>query len=148
MTYIASLDMGTLLSAIGLCLTAATWLVDHFYIRRKRLYYHAQLNTYVRVTPPDARHLDLRIQHEGEEIGDASLVLLRVENGGSLDVGAGDINSPITFRFAGRKPLGVAITESEPAALKDMILKQEDKMLRGRGPEINDDDSVVLPGCL
>src|SRR5262245_62744530 len=99
-----NIDPAALLTACTLVATIAGWLIDRYWTRRKRIIYRVQLNTPIGMTPRDARSIvELQLQRAGGIVSNASLTLLRIRNGGSLDIKAADVEQPLTFTFEGRE---------------------------------------------
>jgi ABC-type phosphate transport system substrate-binding protein len=129
MSYLASQPIDTLtdpqniLTVVGILMSAGFVVFDWFWRSRKVLAYRVQLDTPISVIPEDARDLDiqLRLERSGTEISDASLVLLRVTNGGSQHIVEADISEPLSFLFPGRDVIGVEIPETEPSAIRNML---------------------------
>jgi len=122
-----NIDPAALLTACTLVATIAGWLIDRYWTRRKRIIYRVQLNTPIGMTPRDARSIvELQLQRAGGIVSNASLTLLRIRNGGSLDIKAADVEQPLTFTFEGREVIGVEIPQAEasPRALREMLLRE------------------------
>jgi phosphate transport system substrate-binding protein len=132
-----NIDLPTLLTAGGLVVTVVGWLIGRYWTRRK-LTYRVHLDTPISMTPHHTRDMvDLKFQRAGREVPDASLALLRVKNGGGLDIKREDIERPLTFTFKGREVIGFEIPEAKPLTLKEMILEDPGPMIRG--------DRITLP---
>jgi hypothetical protein len=88
---------------------------------RKRIVYRVPLDAPVSVAPDQAGHdafgadrdtfgLGIRVLHNGEEVGNPSLVLIRVKNAGRRTVSWRDWEVPLYFSFGGRVVIAAEVT--------------------------------------
>lgn len=97
------MDLETILTAVTLVVTVAIWLFDRYYVRRRRLSYRVHWDSQVLTSPIDKNmKIDLDILHRSQSVPEASFVMLRIQNVGSLDIDTQDIRRPISFEFPGR----------------------------------------------
>ncbi|MBB5933016.1 substrate-binding domain-containing protein [Streptomyces zagrosensis] len=109
-------DTGTILTALGLVATGVVWAVERFLPGRKRIGYRVQLDTAIGMNPRAAHDIvQLRVLWSDQEVTDATLALLRVENDGSKDIVRHDYQEPLTVEFPGRTIVGVEVTETSSA---------------------------------
>ncbi len=128
-------NIGTFLSALGLCGALAGWLLDRFVGQRRRVTYRVHLDAPVGVTPASAGQLvDIELRRDGNVVPEGRLALVRVKNAGRLDVSRADVENPLTFTFANRTVLGVDLVEAKPSTLRNMIL--QDPGLRMTGTQL------------
>ncbi|MFC8081777.1 substrate-binding domain-containing protein [Streptomyces sp. NPDC057340] len=117
-----SLSWGSVAAVLGLAVPVAAALWEFVLAGRKRLGYRVQLDTTIRdsaASGPDTTVLQ-RMQWDGTNLRDPSVVLLRIENAGWSPVVAGDYVAPasdpvgIRIAFPGRRVVGMAVTERSP----------------------------------
>lgn len=137
MTYVtdALSDPQNILTIVGIIVSAGFVAYDWLWRSRKVMVYRVQLDTPFSVIP-DTPFPDLRVSFEraGVEVRDASMVLLRVANGGSQHIVEADIRRPLCFVFDGRSVIGIEIPEADPDDVKEML--QEDGGLRYEGSRL------------
>lgn len=108
-------DTETILAAAGLLVTGAVWAVERFLPGRKRIGYRVQMDTAIGMNPQAAHDIvQLRLSWNEQEVTDATLALLRVENDGSKDIVRHDYQEPLSVEFPGRTIVGVEVTETNP----------------------------------
>ncbi|MFT2014798.1 substrate-binding domain-containing protein [Streptomyces sp. 796.1] len=108
-------DTETILAAVGLVLTAAVWAVERFLPGRKRIGYRIQMDAPIAMNPPGAEEMvQLRLLRNEQEIDDAMVALIRVENVGSKDIVRHDYQEPLLVEFPGRTIIEVQVTETNP----------------------------------
>ncbi|MGX1252967.1 hypothetical protein RKD48_005478 [Streptomyces ambofaciens] len=114
-----SLSWGSVAAVLGLAVPVVAALWEFVLAGRKRLGYRVQLDTTIRdsaASGPDTTVLQ-RMQWDGTNLSDPSVVLLRIENAGWSPVVAGDYVAPasdpvgIRIAFPGRRVVGMAVTE-------------------------------------
>ncbi|MFD5440201.1 substrate-binding domain-containing protein [Streptomyces tendae] len=117
-----SLSWGSVAAVLGLAVPVVAALWEFVLAGRKRLGYRVQLDTTIRdsaASGPDTTVLQ-RMQWDGTNLRDPSVVLLRIENAGWSPVVAGDYvapaNDPVGIRiaFPGRRVVGMTVTERSP----------------------------------
>ncbi|WKX70278.1 substrate-binding domain-containing protein [Streptomyces sp. XD-27] len=117
-------DTETILAAAGLVATGAVWAVERFLPGRKRIGYRVQMDTAIGMNPQAAHSIvQLRLLRENQEVADATLALLRVENDGSKDIVRHDYQEPLTVRFPGRTVVGVEVPDANPPTLQAMLTR-------------------------
>ncbi|WP_346100092.1 PstS family phosphate ABC transporter substrate-binding protein [Streptomyces olivaceiscleroticus] len=117
-------DTETILALAGLVATAVVWAVERFLPGRKRIGYRVQMDTPIGMNPQDAHSLvQLRLLRQEQEITDATLALLRIENDGSKDIVRQDYQEPLTVEFTGRTVIGVEVPDANPADLIGMLTR-------------------------
>lgn len=82
-----AVTLEVVLAAAGLLATILLWVVDRR-IRKIKITYRVHLDTALDLTPSDAVHtfeLEVR-RRDGEEVRDASIVLVRIRNQGNRDL--------------------------------------------------------------
>ncbi|MET7406072.1 substrate-binding domain-containing protein [Streptomyces parvulus] len=109
-------------AVLGLTVPVVAALWEFVLAGRKRLGYRVQLDTTIRdsaASGPETTVLQ-RMQWDGTNLRDPSVVLLRIENAGWSPVVAGDYVAPandpvgITIAFPGRRVVGMTVTERSP----------------------------------
>ncbi|MBZ6081607.1 substrate-binding domain-containing protein [Streptomyces olivaceus] len=114
-----SVSWGSLAAILGLAVPVAAALWEFVLAGRKRLGYRVQLDTTIRdsaASGPDTTVLQ-RMQWDGTNLRDPSVVLLRIENAGWRPLVAADYvapaNDPVGIRiaFPGRRVVGMTVTE-------------------------------------
>lgn len=117
-------DTETILALAGLAATAVIWAVERFLPGRKRIGYRVQMDTPIGMNPQDAHSLvQLRLLRQEQEISDATLALLRIENDGSKDIVRQDYQEPLTVEFTGRTVIGVEVPDANPTDLISMLTR-------------------------
>src|SRR5215468_8312814 len=100
---------------------------------RKRIVYRVPLDAPVSVAPDQAGHdaigagrdafgLGIRVLHNGEEVGNPSLVLIRVKNAGRRTVSWRDWEVPLYFSFGGRVVIAAEVTTARQESLISRVL--------------------------
>jgi hypothetical protein len=65
-------------------------------------------------TRPDIKGVaELVVRRKGQDVPDASLVMIRISNEGGLDIGKEHWVMPISFTFDGRDVVGVAVSDAD-----------------------------------
>ncbi|MEU3961260.1 substrate-binding domain-containing protein [Streptomyces buecherae] len=130
-------DTETILAAAGLVLTGAVWAVERFLPGRKRIGYRVQMDTAVSMNPQAAHDIvQLRLLLNEQEVTDATVALLRVENDGSKDIVRHDYQEPLVVEFPGRTIQAVTVTETD-ASLRSMLTRNNGLRVAG--------DRLTLP---
>jgi ABC-type phosphate transport system substrate-binding protein len=129
---VSSPGVQTVLTALTLIGTLVGWLFDRYVVRRRRLSYRVHWNRPVGLMPVAAHGMNLSIVLGGQVIDEPSVVILRVENVGSLDIGASDMTEPLDCTFGGRRIVHYEVQETEPPELADDIMRPR----TGPGPEL------------
>src|SRR5215475_1633447 len=63
---------------------------------------------------PDVKSVaELVVRRHGQDVPDASLVMIRISNEGGLDIGKDHWVMPISFTFDGRDVVGVAVSDAD-----------------------------------
>jgi ABC-type phosphate transport system substrate-binding protein len=141
-------NLQTFFTVLTLVATTAAWLFDRYVVRRRRLSYRVHWNRPMVVTPAMEHHANVSIAVDGEEVRDPSVVVLRVENVGSLDIGADDFHEPLEFRFGGRRIVHYEVQETDPPELAEAVLRPG----AAGGPQVVDyhpgKDDAVAGGTL
>lgn len=117
-----SLSWGSLAAVLGLAVPVAAALWEFVLAGRKRLGYRVQLDTTIRDSAASgpATTVLQRMQWDGTNLSDPSVVLLRIENAGWSPVVAADYVAPasdpvgIRIAFPGRRVVGMTVTERSP----------------------------------
>ncbi|GAA1673719.1 substrate-binding domain-containing protein [Kribbella yunnanensis] len=120
----ASVNLETVIAAVALIGTAIAWLVDRYVLRRKRLVYRVQVDARIGVYPradQTQRMVDVEVRHQGSVVTDPSIVLLRLDNAGGMDIGPQDMHEKVAFAFPDRKIVGLKVTEAHPSSLGEML---------------------------
>ncbi|MFI7347930.1 substrate-binding domain-containing protein [Streptomyces sp. NPDC049936] len=117
-----SLSWESVAAVLGLTVPVVAALWEFVLAGRKRLGYRVQLDTTIRdsaASGPETTVLQ-RMQWDGTNLRDPSVVLLRIENAGWSPVVAGDYVAPandpvgISIAFPGRRVVGMTVTERSP----------------------------------
>ncbi|WP_217140465.1 substrate-binding domain-containing protein [Streptomyces sp. AC627_RSS907] len=120
----------SVIAVLGLAVPVAAALWEFFLAGRKRLGYRVQMDTSARDSAtssgPEAGVLQ-RMQWDGAELRDPSVVLLRIENVGWTPIVEDDYvapaNDPVGIRvaFPGRRVVGMVVTECSHTVLRDFF---------------------------
>ncbi|WP_395571544.1 PstS family phosphate ABC transporter substrate-binding protein [Streptomyces sp. BK79] len=134
----------SVIAVLGLAVPVIAALWEFFLAGRKRLGYRVQMDTSVRdsrtSTGPVAGALR-RMQWDGVNLRDPSVVLLRIENIGWSPIVEEDyvapVDDPVGVRaaFPGRRVVGMVVTECSHPALRDFF--------RAGTPGLGADDGVI-----
>jgi hypothetical protein len=100
-------------------------------------------------TRPDIKGVaELVVRRKGQDVPDASLVMIRISNEGGLDVGKDHWVMPISFTFDGRDVVGVAVSDADhvpPGLLPgDQERGRRDARDRGTGLALADAESIQI----
>jgi hypothetical protein len=115
-----NINLETVIAAIALIGTAVAWLLDRYVLRRKRLVYRVQVDAQIGVYPSQdktQRMVDVEVRHQGAVVEDPSIVLLRLDNAGGMDIDPHDMHEKVSFAFPDRKIVGLKVTEAHPKSL-------------------------------
>ncbi|MEV0284664.1 MULTISPECIES: substrate-binding domain-containing protein [unclassified Kribbella] len=124
---LGDINLETIIAAIALIGTAVAWLVDRYVLRRKRLVYRVQVDAPIGVYPStDKAHrmVDVEVRHQGAVVENPSIVLLRLDNAGGMDIDPHDMHEKVSFAFPDRKIVGLKVTESKPKSLGEMLQRR------------------------
>lgn len=120
----------SVIAVLGLAVPVAAALWEFFLAGRKRLGYRVQMDTSARDSAtssgPEAGVLQ-RMQWDGADLRDPSVVLLRIENVGWTPIVEEDYvapaNDPVGIRatFPGRHVVGMVVTECSHTVLRDFF---------------------------
>ncbi|MET9778420.1 substrate-binding domain-containing protein [Streptomyces sp. NPDC006367] len=120
----------SVIAVLGLAVPVAAALWEFFLAGRKRLGYRVQMDTTARDSAtssgPEAGILR-RMQWDGADLRDPSVVLLRIENAGWSPIVEDDYmapaNDPVGIRvaFPGRRVVGMVVTECSHTVLRDFF---------------------------
>jgi len=124
---LGDINLETVLAAIALVSTAIAWLVDRYVLRRTRLVYRVQVDARIGVYPgTDKTHrmVDVEVRHQGVVVEDPSIVLLRLDNAGGMDIDSHDMHEKVAFAFPDRKIVGLKVTEAKPKSLGEMLQRR------------------------
>ncbi len=117
-------EIEIVLAAVGIAATFAVWSFDRFMPGRKRIGYRVQMDTAIGMNPQDAHTLvQLRLIREGQEVSNATLALLRVENDGSKDIVRQDYQEPLSVEFSDRTIVGADVPDANPPNLAAMLTR-------------------------
>ncbi|MEU4194416.1 substrate-binding domain-containing protein [Kribbella sp. NPDC026611] len=122
-----NINLETVIAAIALIGTAIAWLVDRYILRRKRLVYRVQVDARIGVYPGEEktqRMVDVEVRHQGVVVEDPSIVLLRLDNAGGMDIDPHDMHEKVSFAFPDRKIVGLRVTEAQPQSLGEMLQRR------------------------
>lgn len=122
-----NINLETVIAAIALVSTAAAWLVDRYILRRKRLVYRVQVDAQIGVYPgvdKTQRMVDVEVRHQGVVVADPSIVLLRLDNAGGMDIDPHDMHEKVSFAFPDRTIVGLRVTEAQPNSLGEMLQRR------------------------
>ena len=122
-----SINLETVIAAIALIGTAVAWLLDRYVLRRKRLVYRVQVDAQMGVYPSQdktQRMVDVEVRHQGAVVEDPSIVLLRLDNAGGMDIDPHDMHEKVSFAFPDRKIVGLKVTEAHPKSLGEMLQRR------------------------
>jgi phosphate transport system substrate-binding protein len=122
---LGDISLETVISAVALIGTMVVWLVDRYFLRRKRLVYRVQVDAPIGVFP-SSHMVDVEVRYQGAVVPDPSIVLLRVDNAGGMDIEPHDVHEKVSFAFPDRKIVGLEVTEAKPEALGEMLERQLD----------------------
>jgi hypothetical protein len=122
---LGDISLETVISAVALIGTIVVWLVDRYFLRRKRLVYRVQVDAPIGVFP-SSHMVDVEVRYQGAVVPDPSIVLLRVDNAGGMDIEPHHIHEKVSFAFPDRKIVGLEVTEAKPEALGEMLERQLD----------------------
>ncbi|MGW7278087.1 substrate-binding domain-containing protein [Streptomyces sp. NPDC054844] len=120
----------SVIAVLGLAVPAAAALWEFFLAGRKRLGYRVQMDTSARDSAsssgPETGVLQ-RMQWDGADLRDPSVVLLRIENVGWTPIVEEDYVAPandavgIRVAFPGRRVVGMVVTECSHTVLRDFF---------------------------
>ncbi|WP_433002269.1 PstS family phosphate ABC transporter substrate-binding protein [Kribbella sp. CA-294648] len=122
---LGEINLETVIAATALVGTVVVWLVDRYFLRRKRLVYRVQVDAPIGVFP-SSHMVDVEVRYQGAVVPDPSIVLLRVDNAGGMDIEPHHVHEKVSFAFPDRKIVGLEVTESKPEALGEMLQRQLD----------------------
>ncbi|MFC5267276.1 PstS family phosphate ABC transporter substrate-binding protein [Kribbella qitaiheensis] len=122
---LGDINLETVIAAIALIGTVIVWLVDRYFLRRKRLVYRVQVDAPIGVFP-SSHMVDVEVRYQGAVVPDPSIVLLRVDNAGGMDIEPHHMHEKVSFAFPDRKIVGLEVTEAKPEALGEMLQRQLD----------------------
>jgi len=122
---LGDINLETVIAAVALIGTVVVWLVDRYFLRRKRLVYRVQVDAPIGVFP-SSHMVDVEVRHQGDVVPDPSIVLLRVDNAGGMDIEPHHMHEKVSFAFPDRKIVGLEVTEAKPEALGEMLQRQLD----------------------
>ncbi|WP_158292949.1 MULTISPECIES: PstS family phosphate ABC transporter substrate-binding protein [Kribbella] len=122
---LGDINLETVIAAIALIGTVIVWLVDRYFLRRKRLVYRVQVDAPIGVFP-SSHMVDVEVRYQGAVVPDPSIVLLRVDNAGGMDIEPHHMHEKVSFAFPDRKIVGLEVTEAKPEALGQMLQRQLD----------------------
>jgi ABC-type phosphate transport system substrate-binding protein len=122
---LGDINLETVIAAIALIGTVIVWLVDRYFLRRKRLVYRVQVDAPIGVFP-SSHMVDVEVRYQGSVVPDPSIVLLRVDNAGGMDIEPHHMHEKVSFAFPDRKIVGLEVTEAKPEALGEMLQRQLD----------------------
>ncbi|WP_158294125.1 hypothetical protein [Kribbella sp. VKM Ac-2568] len=120
---LGDINLETVIAAIALIGTVIVWLVDRYFLRRKRLVYRVQVDAPIGVFP-SSHMVDVEVRYQGAVVPDPSIVLLRVDNAGGMDIEPHHMHEKVSFAFPDRKIVGLEVTEAKPEALGEMLQRQ------------------------
>lgn len=117
-----SLSWESLVAVLGLAVPVVAAMWEFVLAGRKRLGYRVQLDTNLRDSAASAPETTVlqRMQWDGRNLRDPSVVLLRIENVGWSPIVDSDyvapVNDPVGIRiaFPGRRVVGMTVTERSP----------------------------------
>ncbi|TDO33235.1 ABC-type phosphate transport system substrate-binding protein [Kribbella sp. VKM Ac-2527] len=122
---LGDINLETVIAAVALIGTAIAWLVDRYFLRRKRLVYRVQVDAPIGVNSPmaqdDSPMVDVEFRHKGSVIEEPSVVLLRVDNAGGMDIEPHHMHDKVSFAFPDRKIVGLEVSEPKPESLGEML---------------------------
>ena len=120
----SGISVSDVIAIVGAAVSLIGILTRRYWPTQKRIGWRAQLNLPIPMIPEEARgHVELRLLHMGQEVPDASIALLRVENAGSLTISREDIQDPLTFVFEDRTILAVEVPEASEPAIANMLTR-------------------------
>ncbi|MEV6288537.1 substrate-binding domain-containing protein [Kribbella sp. NPDC051770] len=122
---LGDINLETVIAAVALISTAVAWLVDRYFLRRKRLVYRVQVDAPIGVFP-SSHMVDVEVRHQGDVVEEPSVVLLRVDNAGGMDIEPHHMHEKVSFAFPDRTIVGLEVTEAKPEALGEMLQRQLD----------------------
>lgn len=122
---LGDINLETVIAAVALIGTVIVWLVDRYFLRRKRLVYRVQVDAPIGVFP-SSHMVDVEVRYQGAVVPDPSIVLLRVDNAGGMDIEPHHMHEKVSFAFPDRKIVGLEVTEAKPEALGEMLQRQLD----------------------
>ncbi|WP_145811367.1 PstS family phosphate ABC transporter substrate-binding protein [Kribbella amoyensis] len=122
---LGDINLETVIAGIALVGTAIAWLVDRYFLRRKRLVYRVQVDAPIGVYP-SSHMVDVEVRHQDEVVEDPSVVLLRVDNAGGMDIEPHHVHEKVSFAFPDRKIVGLEVTEATPEALGRILQRRLD----------------------
>jgi phosphate transport system substrate-binding protein len=68
--------------------------------------------------------VDVEVRHQGVVVQDPSIVLLRLDNAGGMDIDPHDMHEKVSFAFPDRTIVGLKVTEAQPASLGEMLQRR------------------------
>ena len=125
---LGDINLETIIAAIALIASVVAWLIDRYILRRKRLVYRVQVDAPMGVYPSadkTQRMVDVEVRHQGAVVENPSIVLLRLDNAGGMDIDPQDMHEKVSFAFADRKIVGLKVTEAHPNSLGEMLQRDE-----------------------
>jgi phosphate transport system substrate-binding protein len=122
---LGDINLETVIALVTLIGTVSAWVLDRYLLRRKRLVYRVQVDAPIGVFP-SSHMVDVEVRYQGAVVPDPSIVLLRVDNAGGIDIDPQDIHEKVSFAFPDRKIVGLEVTEAKPEALGEMLQRELD----------------------
>jgi ABC-type phosphate transport system substrate-binding protein len=120
---LGDINLETVIALITLIGTVIAWVLDRYLLRRKRLVYRVQVDAPIGVFP-SSHMVDVEVRYQGAVVPDPSIVLLRVDNAGGIDIDPQDIHEKVSFAFPDRKIVGLEVTEAKPEALGQLLQRE------------------------
>jgi ABC-type phosphate transport system substrate-binding protein len=120
---LGDINLETVIALITLIGTVIAWVLDRYLLRRKRLVYRVQVDAPIGVFP-SSHMVDVEVRYQGAVVPDPSIVLLRVDNAGGIDIEPQDIHEKVSFAFPDRKIVGLEVTEAKPEALGQLLQRE------------------------
>jgi phosphate transport system substrate-binding protein len=128
------------ITAVAAMVASLMGIATRRYWSQKRIGWRAQLNESVHMNPEAAQGIvELRLFRNGDEVPDASIALVRIENAGASDIHESDLPIPLSFVFEGRRVLGVKVSETSDDAIEEMLLTRDSGLTDYSG------DRLTLP---
>jgi phosphate transport system substrate-binding protein len=112
----------------GILALIAAPFVDKLLVRRKRLSFRVLYNSRIGLGPetlPDVRDSasagSPQLQRLTRLLGRMSIVVIRIRNSGSYDIGPGDFDEPLSFTFDGRMVWNARVSEASTEELRQQL---------------------------
>lgn len=101
---------------LALLFSISTWIIRRR-SHRKLINYRLHHDVPIEAHPDMEGMAELAVRLEGNDVANASMALLRVQNSGHAVITKADFVTPLSFEFPGRTVIAAKISEPEPSGL-------------------------------